>query len=316
MRNFFSLINNEQIKLYSRFSTWSMYIILAGIILASGLITFFFSDGLEEYGDNWREELQAKNEEYLEMQAEDEVFGDIHAYDIAKNEYYLENDIKPLSYDAWQFALENAGLTMLVSLFTIIVAASIVSSEFKWGTIKLLLIRPISRGKILWTKYVNVLIFSISMLIFSFLINLIIGAILFGINGLSPNIVIEGANGFEQVSVVSEILTKYGLNMVNLIIMATFAFMISTLFRNNSMAIGLAIFLMFAGDIIVSFLSKYDWAKFILFANTNLNQYMGNQSPVIDGMTLGFSITVLVVYYIIFLLVSWLSFTRRDVAGH
>ncbi|WP_347836732.1 ABC transporter permease [Gracilibacillus sp. JCM 18860] len=60
------------------------------------------------------------------------------------------------------------------------------------GTIKLLLIRPISRGKILWTKYVNVLIFSISMLIFSFLINLIIGAILFGINGLSPNIVIEG----------------------------------------------------------------------------------------------------------------------------
>ncbi len=45
-----------------------------------------------------------KNEEYLEMQAEDEVFGDIHAYDIAKNEYYLENDIKPLSYDAWQFA--------------------------------------------------------------------------------------------------------------------------------------------------------------------------------------------------------------------
>ncbi len=81
--------------------------------------------------------------------------------------------------------LENAGLTMLVSLFTIIVAASIVSSEFKWGTIKLLLIRPISRGKILWTKYVNVLIFSISMLIFSFLINLIIGAILFGINGLS-----------------------------------------------------------------------------------------------------------------------------------
>ncbi|SHN31529.1 ABC transporter permease subunit [Gracilibacillus kekensis] len=315
MLNFLSLIKNEQIKLYTRMGTWSMYIILFAIMLIASLIVVFFGEADEQkYGDDWQAQVTAETEELKEAQEEMEFA----AFDseIAKNEYYLENDIKPHPYDAWQFTLENAGLAMLISLFTIIIAAGIVSNEFKWGTIKLLLIRPISRTKILFSKFVTVLLFSISMQIFLFLISLLIGLIFFGMNGLNPNIVQMGTEGIEEVSVFSEIITQYGLYMVNLIMMATFAFMISTIFRNSAMAIGLAIFLMFTGNTIISFLSDYDWAKYILFANTNLRQYIGDGSPVIDSMTLGFSITVLAVYFVIFLLVSWLSFTRRDVAGN
>ncbi|KAB8137903.1 ABC transporter permease [Gracilibacillus oryzae] len=316
MHNFLSLLKNEHIKLYSRFSTWTMYIILGSIILISGLIVFFFSDvGIEEYGADWKTELQAENEEYREIASEDEFMEGAYDADIAKNEFYIQNDMKPASYDAWQLTLENAGLSMLITLFTIIVSAGIVASEFRWGTIKLLLIRPISRSKILLSKYVTVLLFAISMLVFLFIFNLLVGAVFFGMNGVNPSIVQATATGFEQVSIFSEIIMEYGLSMVNLIIMTTFAFMISTLFKNSGMAIGLAIFLMFAGNTLVGVLSQYEWSKFILFANTNLRQYTGNGTPLMEGMTLGFSVTVLIIYYTAFLLISWLSFTKRDIAG-
>ncbi|QGH33076.1 ABC transporter permease subunit [Gracilibacillus salitolerans] len=315
MLNFISLLKNEQLKLYSRFATWSMFIILAGILLVGALIVFVFGEEDEQtYGDNWKEQLTQENEELLEVNEEMEFLG--FDSEIAINEYHIENDVKPLPYDAWQFTLENAGLSMIISLFTIIVAAGIISNEYRWGTIKLLLIRPISRTKILFSKFVSVLLFSVTMLVFLFIISLVIGAIFFGINGWNPDLVQMGADGIEEISIFAEIFTQYGLNMVNLVMMATFAFMISTLFRSSAMAIGLAIFLMFTGNTIIGFVAEYDWAKYILFANTNLNQYIGNGSPIIDSMTLGFSITILVIYFVLFLLVSWLSFTKRDIAGN
>lgn len=324
MNRFFKLVFNEEMKIYIRKSTWVMYAILAAIIIGSGLISYFFGDLGEEYtGDDWREVLEEENEEYMqdneewiqEMDDDNGFVVEMNNSYIAKNNYYLENDIQPKPYDAWEYVLENVFLLSVVSLFTIIVAAGIVAHEFRWGTIKLLLSRPISRAQILLSKYVSVLIFALFTLLFVVLFSWIVGAILFGINGINPSIVIEQNDEFAQVSILSEIMSGYGYKLINLIMMATFAFMISSIFRNSTLAIGTAIFLMFAGNSIVGFFSDHDWAKYILFANTDLKQYANDGSPIIEGMTLGFSITMLVVYYAIFLVLSWVVFTRRDVAG-
>src|SRR5699024_12031811 len=98
------------------------------------------------------------------------------------------------------------------------------------------------------------------------------------------------------------------------IIMATFAFMISTVFRSSSFAIGLSIFFMMAGNQIVFAFAEYQCAKYILFANTDLQQYT-NGNVLIGSMTLGFSISVLIGYYVIFIGLSWLIFTKRDIAS-
>lgn len=212
--------------------------------------------------------------------------------------------------------LENSFLTSVISLFTIIVAAGIISNEFKWGTIKLLLIRPISRSKILLSKYVSVLIFAFTLLVFLLASSWIVGAILFGLNGLNPMVVQDMMPGYVQNDVLGEIVKSYGFGLVTLVMMATFAFMISAIFRSSGMAIGLAIFLMMAGNAIVAFLSQYEWSKYILFANTNLKQYMNGMEPPIPGMSLTFSIIVLAVYFVIFLAAAWAAFTKRDVAGN
>ena len=57
-------------------------------------------------------------------------------------------------------------LSMLVTLFTVIVGSGNVASEFSDGTIKQLLIRPHSRVKILLSKYIVVLSYSLLLIFF------------------------------------------------------------------------------------------------------------------------------------------------------
>lgn len=297
-----------------------MYIILAVIVIGAATIIVAFddTDNVSDNGD-WREALQTENEALLkenEEVPEDEAYiVDMNMHTIEENNFHLENDIEPIDYGAWHYTIENSGLLSLVSLLTIIIAAGIVANEFRWGTIKLLLIRPISRTKILISKYVSVLLFALLTLLFLLVINWITGAIFFGVEGANPEIVLNDNNGgFKAVSVISEVISGYGYGLVNLVMMTTFAFMISAVFRNSALAIGTAIFLMFAGNTIVTAFAERPFAKYILFANTNLKQY-ADGNVWIEGMTLGFSITVLVVYYIIFIALAWIFFTKRDVAG-
>ena len=117
-----------------------------------------------------------------------------------------------------------------------------------------------------------------------------------------------------ETSMAIHYIVEYALASVNLLMMVTFAFMLSSVFRSSSLAIGLAIFLMFTGSQLTYILSQYDWVKYILFANTDLSVYFDG-SPIIESMTLGFSLMTLLVYFIVFLLLSWLLFTKRDVAA-
>lgn len=312
------LIWNEQIKLYAKKGTWVMFALLLVIAIGGGLITKFFGteSDFKEYGDNWQTELQEENAQLTAEMQDEEFGGFMNEMIIAENSYHLENNIKPQPYDGWEYVLENSFLTSVISLFTIIVAAGIISNEFKWGTIKLLLIRPISRTKILLSKYVSVLIFALTLLIFLLLSSWLVGAVLFGLNGLNPMVVQDMMTHYVHNDVLGEIAKSYGFSIVTLVMMATFAFMISAIFRSSGMAIGLAIFLMMAGNTIVAFLSQYEWSKFILFANTNLEQYTNGMEPTIPGMSLTFSIIVLLVYFAIFMGAAWAAFTKRDVAGN
>lgn len=100
---------------------------------------------------------------------------------------------------------------------------------------------------------------------------------------------------------------------INMLMLFTLSFMISTVFRNGALAIGMGIFLNFAGGMIVDAFRESSWIKYFLFANTNLGQYIDG-IPAVEGMTMTFSIIVLIVYFVVFNIISWSTFTKRDVA--
>src|SRR5690625_889596 len=309
--------------MYIRKSTWSMYIILAIIVIVAGFLTKTFDETNGTYEeDQWRGQLEEENEklikedEEIQQKMEEDEDAFIVGPDMSiveKNNYYLEHDIQPTAYGAWEFVMENVVLLSIVSLFTIIIAAGIVANEFRWGTIKLLLIRPISRSVILLAKYISVLVFAFFTLLFVLLFAWIVGALLFGVEGANPHTLIyandfDMDSGYQYVSVISEIISGYGYQFVNLVMMSTFVVCIA-------LAIVMAVFLMMPGHQIVFFFPEHACAKYILFANTDLSQYVDGAEPMIEGMTLPFSIGMLFLYYSAFMTLSWGFFTKRDIAG-
>lgn len=316
MLKMFNLIRNESMKLYTKISTLIMVGILIAVVVAAGIITKNVSKPAQN--DDWKAQLTSQNEGYkaaAEQSKAIKATTDQYTQLIKINEYRIEHDIAPVSSNSlWGFVGSTAGIVSLVSLFSIIFGGGMIANEFTDGTIKLLLIRPSKRWKILLSKYITVLLATLFMLLILFIISLITGAALFGFKGTSVPYLQFSSGKVIEVSMLYHVFTEYAYNCVDLIMMVTLAFMISSVFRNGALAIGLSIFLMFVGSSVVQLLSRYHWVKYILFANTNLKVYSDGIPPV-EGMTLGFSILVLLAYYVIFNGISWLGFMKRDVAA-
>ncbi|MEW9049513.1 MAG: ABC transporter permease [Neobacillus sp.] len=307
-------------KIFRRTGTYVMVgMVLLIIAVSSGFIKYQDVSAIpnQEEG-NWKQVLQQENQA-LQRQLESspvKMEQDYYKQQIAINEYRIENDI-PFreKYNVWTFVKESSELIILAGVFTIIVSSGIVASEFNWGTIKLLLIRPINRTKILLSKYITVLLFALFMLIVLFGFSALVGVILFGApaNPLPYLNYVDGK--VVEQNIVVHLFIHYGLSSVEMIMLATMAFMISSVFRSGSIAIGLSLFLMFTGSTFTAIISlRYDWAKYSLFANTNLVQYVEG-APLVEGMTMSFSLIVLLIYFLIFQLLAFLVFKKRDVAA-
>ncbi|AEH46933.1 ABC transporter permease [Parageobacillus thermoglucosidasius] len=315
MSNILSLIQNENMKIYRRLGTWFMIGLLALSALAGALII----NATYKEPANWKAEV-ASEIKGIEAQLSEEKLPKMYKNHLEQqlkiNEYRLEHNIKPLASNTfWGYLVNSADIIALITLFTIIVAAGSVASEFSWGTIKLLLIRPASRSKILLSKYIATLLFALSMLLLLFVVSAAVGAAVFGMENIREPYLAYQNGAVVEKSMLLHVMQVYALNCVDLVMMATFAFMISAVFRNHSLAIGLATFALFVGPQITVFLAmKFDWAKYLLFANTDLTQYIDGM-PLVEGMTMSFSIMMLLVYFVLFNTLTWFIFRKRDIAA-
>lgn len=315
MKALFNLVLNENMKIYNRTRTWVITgILIAILIIASILIKNF--GGFSE--DNWKEQTQKEVEVYQKELA------NVKLPDFAKKElkqeialkqYSLDHDIRPSEGTVWGNALLlSEQFIQLITLFVVIIAADSVAGEFTWGTIKMLLIRPASRAKILLSKYLATLLFALFLIAVLFIVSFLIGGILYGFGDTGlPHLYFENGE-VKEGSLLATLLQTYGYHSVQLIMVVTIAFMISSVFRSSSLAIGLSIVTLFMGGGIAQVLRGFDWGKYYLFMNTDLTQYV-NGTPLIEGMTLGFSIAILLVHFIIFNVLAWTIFMKRDVAA-
>ncbi|PYI52901.1 ABC transporter permease [Paenibacillus flagellatus] len=311
-----NLITNENMKIYRRLRTWILVALLVGISVTAAILVYKLG-AKPQPGADWRAEVAQSIEQDKQSMADvgmDSVKREMEKR-IQLQEYRLAHDIPPGDRTLWSGVLNASSLIALVTIFTVIVAGEIVAGEFTWGTIKLLLIRPASRSKILLSKYVATLLFSLLLLVFLFGSAFAANAFLYGFGGVGhPYLYVDASGAVVESSMLLHVLGTFGLQCVELIMTVTLAFMISTVFRSSSLSIGISMFLMFAGSGIAMMLSRFSWGKYFLFANTNLTPYIEGQA-MMEGMTLPFSIGVLLVYFVAFNVCSWLIFNKRDVAA-
>ena len=314
-----NLIKNEWMKIFRRPGTYVMVAILVISIAIVGFVSKYQQNRMDVSEDpKWEQVLQEENNALKQQmdQSRTKIEKQYFKKEIAINDYRIKHHISPREkYSVWSFVKDTSQLIVLAGLFIIIVAAGIVASEFNWGTIKLLLIRPINRTKILLSKYLTVLLYAIFMLSILFVFSTILGAILFGMPDEAVLYLNYNNGQVTEQNIVVHLLIYYGLSSIDMIMLVTMAFMISSVFRNSSLAIGLSLFLLFTGGQFTTLLAmKFTWAKYILFANTDLMQYVEG-APLVEGMTLSFSVLMLLAYFALFQFLAFFVFQKRDIAA-
>lgn len=226
--------------------------------------------------------------------------------------YSLSTDAKSLLlkvFDSYGF---------FIILASVIVAGTIVSEEFNKGTIKLLLVRPYKRTKILLAKFLTCIIVLILSYILIALIQTIVGGILFGFDDYLEKTVIYNfnTNKLEKISIISYLIISGLAILPQYLLLMTLSFVVSILITNSPVAIALPFVGTIGAEIINVLVVNYSKARFLLCfvtPNWDLSMYMFGKLPILPGMTLGFSIGVCVIYFAIMVAIGMLVFKRRDI---
>jgi ABC-2 type transport system permease protein len=290
--------------------------------------------------DDWRENV--KNEiTNLKKTMEGETDQEVNAslgQEITRLQVHLDEDINPEDIH------KNTGFNYLLSSLTMIVAgflglgiiifsADSVSNEYNPGTMKFLLIQPVSRVKVLLSKYIVMLISTIGLLavtqgLFCIGVGIIKGfgslnrPILFGVKydfvvekGLKVIQQIEGSGRYIKLS--EYLLNAFFLEVLFIIVMTSFIFMISTIARSSVVAITISIAAFMGTNIIFSASTtykKFSHLVFIHFSNID-----GILSGHIVGQTGSLQFTYLTVVIVsiistlLFTSIALITFKKRDV---
>lgn len=214
-----------------------------------------------------------------------------------------------VAYRGWMQGIESALgfadaiVTMstagqILPLIAIIAIANIVPQEFRMGTIKFLLIRAQSRSKILASKYAVTLLFSLALIAATLAMALLTGLLLYGFGG--------------DAGLWASIAENFLYMTVYTFVFVTLAFMIGVLTKASGATVGISMLCVMLGGLFIMLINHYSFVKYVLFPNADLSLYSAGEMP--QGMTLTFSSIVIGVYMIVFLIASFVTFTKRDVS--
>lgn len=306
-----NLIRNEWMKLTRHWSAWVM---IALLLISVVIMSVVVSQGDDTVTKDWQSQVSAQirdaKKALKDPRISDSMILGIQQ-DIAKKQYAIDHNIPPNEITGMSFTRYSSGLIIEVAIFTVLVAGAIVSSEFSWGTIRLLAVRPVSRTKLLLAKYLATLSWGVFLLLVLFVSTYVLGGVLFGFAGADHAYLYVDQNGVHEMTMSSFTLLTYGLQSISVLLYTTVAFLISTLIRSQVIAVPLAVILLFAGNAVYPWLTDYAWDRYFLFTNLDLMQYYDG-APAIPDMTMGFSLQVLAVYFVVLLVGSWYFFVKRD----
>jgi ABC-2 type transport system permease protein len=201
-----------------------------------------------------------------------------------------------------------------IPFFITLVAGDIVSSEATAGTMRLLLIRPPSRGKIITAKYLTTLFYTTGLVIFLALICITLGLLLFGHGDLMMNYESKLRIVFiPEAEVPLRMLLAFTAAVWSMMVVASLAFLFSTLAENSigpiigTMAV--VIVFLVLGNFPFDFfrmLSPYLFTTYMVFWQKFFDNPIPWKEIVKSALILG-------LHNIGLFLIAFLVFTRKDI---
>ena len=214
-----------------------------------------------------------------------------------------------------QYFYSQYGVFIIVVI--IMIAGTIVSEEWGKGTIKLLLVKPYTRTQILLSKFLTVLIISAFVIVSTILMQILVGGILFGFESLFEPVVVYNlsTNVIQEMNIFAYLGIQTLTQLPIIILLATLAFAISTIFSNSALAITVSLLGYMGASIINQLAIAYNltFMEYFVTMNWDLSQYLFGGLPYMEGMNLITSIIICVVYLLIMLIPTFIIFKKRNI---
>ena len=264
----------------------------------SNLASFENTDEL-----TYQEKLEYNS--YLEVQAESRYILD------TGNDINNSDSLKGIL----QSFYSQFGIFLIVVV--VMIAGTIVSEEFNKGTIKLLLVKPYTRSKILMAKAITTLIMIIFVIIVTLLMEILIGGVIFGFDSLSEPAVAYNfnTNTIQEMNIFANLGLQTLTQLPMIILLATLAFAISTIFSNSTLAITISLLGYMSSSIINQLAIGYDlqFLKYFVTMNWDLSMYLYGGLPYMEGMSMLLSILICVAYFLIMMIPTFIVFKKRNI---
>lgn len=203
-------------------------------------------------------------------------------------------------------------LTVHIPFLITLVAGDLLAGEATAGTYRLMLTRPVTRGKFVTAKFIAGVIYTNLLILWLALISLVVGYFIFGVGEL---LILRGDMIiiFEQKDVMWRFLCAYGFASLGMTVVASLAYLFSSLVEN---AIGpivgtMAVIIVFVilSAINVDLLQSF---RPYLFTNYISSWQLFFDDP-IDISEILKSIGVLTLHIVLFFGATLIVFKRKDI---
>lgn len=277
----------------------------------------YLNIALDDYLNNSKTLVSNKKDKKLSFEEQKEYNQSLENKEVSK--YIIENKQDVNKANDVRGILKNFfdeyGLFIIV--LVVMIAGTIVSEEFNKGTIKLLLVKPYSRNKILFAKFVTVLIITAFAIVSTILMELIVGSIVFGTSSLSIPVVQYNFNthALEHMNIFKYLSLNVLAQLPIVVLLATLAFSFSTLFTNSAVSIALPLLGYMSASTINVLAVHYNikFIKYFVTPNWDLSQYLFGNLPMLEGMTRNFSIIICLIYFAIMISTTFTVFKRKNI---
>jgi len=214
--------------------------------------------------------------------------------------------------------------SFFLPLIIILVASEAISGEYSLGTIKLLLIKPFSRIKLFLSKYTALMIYGMFVFITVSILGYIIGGLFVGFGGAGLTRIVgrtltgSNFNYFQDytnaflISNFQYLLLTLGLFLILLTAIVAFSMLVSVFTKSATISLVATMALVIFGNGVSSIFRSFEGAKYLLMPHLNILSHLEGNF-MYPGITLTFSIVIIVVYAAICLAGGMYSFKRKDI---
>jgi len=234
-------------------------------------------------------------------------------------------DIAYVTKGARYKAFNFLSYSFVPMLFAVMVGGWIIANEFQNGTIRLLLIRPKSRLKILFAKFFAAASLSVLLFLAACMINIIVCGLMFGFGDYAlPKYLPTG-----QVSFFVFYVPRMLACIAPIVFLYTLAFVFSVTVHNTAVAVIIPTVFYIGSSIMNTFITAYstaatEWFFFTPFAFMNIASIFSNDVTSYSyfynigsgaSPNLAIGIVLLLGFSVIFTAIAALSFRRQEITN-